>query len=228
MSDLVIVTGLSPGQLGKTLSQYLNDSAKPAATVLLVEPGDDGSATEAAFLAAWAEAKRPAPARQEFSDPASDAIKKWAESLPKDVLPIIIGSPAVLKTLALETALRDRPIAYAGPEVARRPFKDRTAPLYLVTAFGGGGKAAAEFAARYEAKFQSPAEPHAALAYDDARLALEVLKKGLPLPKVLRDDLNALKEFAGLTGTYKIADGVVERPAFAGRLEKGKLMEAAR
>jgi ABC-type branched-subunit amino acid transport system substrate-binding protein len=225
MSDFTIVTGLSPERLGKALASYLNDTIKPSATALFVEPGDDASAMEAAFLAAWAEAKRPAPARQELGDPASDTVKKWAEALPKDVLPIFIASPAALKTLALETALRDRPLAFLGPEIARRPLKERTAPLFLVTAFGVDGKAA-EFADRYAAKFQTAAEPHAALAYDDTRLLLEILKKGLIVPKTLRDELNALKEFSGLTGTYKIAEGIVERPAFVGRLEKGRLVAA--
>jgi branched-chain amino acid transport system substrate-binding protein len=223
MSDLVVVTGLSPAQRGKALAQYLNDTVKPKDTILLVEPGEDTSATEAAFAAAWSELKHSAPARQEIGDPASDAVKKWIEDVPNDTLPIVIASPAVLKTLALETPLRERPLAYAGPEIARRPLKERTSPLYLVTAFAGDK--AAEFAKRYEAKFQCPAEPHAALAYDDARMAIDVLKKGPQVPTKLRDDLNARKEFAGLTGTYKIADGVVERPAFAGRLDQGSFFD---
>jgi ABC-type branched-subunit amino acid transport system substrate-binding protein len=224
MSDFAIVTGLSPSQIGKTLAQSLSQAKPPRRIVFLVEPGDEASATEAAFRSAWSDPKKTAPERQELGDPASDTFKKWAEELPADVLPVVFASPAAVKTLALETPLRDRPLAYAGPEIARRPLKDRTEPIYLVTAFGGDK--AAEFAARYEAKFQTPAEPHAAIAYDDARLAIEILKKGLPLPKVLRDEVHALKEIAGLTGTYKIAGGVVERPAFAGRLEKGKWVES--
>ncbi len=224
MSDRVIVTGLSPTQRGQALANHLHTKIKPTAAVLVVEPGDESSTQEAAFLAAWAETKRPAPLRIELGDPASDTVKKWAKELPKDTLPIVISSPTALKTLALETALRDRPLAFAGAEVARRPLKDRAAPLYLVTALGGDK--AAEFAKRYEAKFQTPAEPHAALAYDDTRLAIEVAKKGPQLPPRLRDDLNALKDFPGLTGPFKIADGVVERPAFVGHLEKGAFVEA--
>jgi ABC-type branched-subunit amino acid transport system substrate-binding protein len=224
MGEFAVITGLSPARIGKALAQSLHDAVKPANTVLVVEPSDDAAAIEAAFQSTWAEAKRPAPARQEIGDAASEAFLKWAAGLSKDVLPIVIGSPATLKTLALETPLRDRPLGYAGPEIARRPLKDRAAPLYLVSAFGGDK--APDFAARYETKFQSPAEPHAAIAYDDARLAIEVSKKGPLSPKSLRDDLNALKEFAGLTGTFKIASGVVERPAFAGRLEKGRWIEA--
>ncbi len=219
MSDRVIVTGLSPKQIGQELATFLHTKIKPNATILLVEPGDETAAREAAFLTAWAETKRPVPTRQELGDPASDLVKSWAEKLPKDVLPIIIASPAALKTLVLDTALRDRPVAYLGPDVMRQPLKARAAPVYLVTSFAGDP--AAEFAKRFEAKFQTPAEPQAALAYDDARLAIEAMKKGPQLPAKLREDVNNLKEFAGAMGTYKIADGTIERPAFAGRLEKG-------
>jgi len=133
MSDLAIPTGLSPARLGKGLAQYLNDAVKPSAVVLIVEPGDEASITEAAFVSTWTEAKHPAPQRQELGDPASEGSKKWAEALAKDVVPIVIASPASLKTLALDGLLRDRPLAYAGPEVARQPLKQRAAPLYLVT-----------------------------------------------------------------------------------------------
>lgn len=224
MSDVAFVTGLSPTQRGKALAKSLID-LKSKAPILLVEPSDDATAAEAAFVAAWKEAKLPALPRQEFGDAASDTVKEWAQALAKDKLPIVFASPAALKTLALGP-LSDRPLAYAGPEVARQPLKDRAEPIYLVTALGGDK--AAEFAKRYEAKFQTPAEPHAAIAFDDARLAIELLKKGTHAPQRLRDDALALKEFPGLTGPLKIADGSVERPAFAGRLEKGSFVDAGK
>lgn len=220
MSERVTVTGLSPTQRGKALATYLHETIKPANIALLVEPSDDSNATEAAFLAAWTEAKHPAPAKHELGDPASDVVKKWIEALPKETLPVVIASPAAFKTLALETPLRDRPLAYAGPEILRQPLKERTAPIYLVTAFNGQGKAA-EFAKRYEAKFGVPAEPHAALAYDDARFAFDSLKKNpLLLPRV-RDEPVTVKEFVALSGPTKIAAGVLDRPTFAGTLKNG-------
>src|SRR5436190_2684156 len=91
MSDLTIPTGLSPARLGKSLAQYLHDSVKPAAVVLIVEPGDEASLTEAAFLSTWTEAKHPGPQRHLLDDPASDGFKKWAQALAKDVLPIVIA-----------------------------------------------------------------------------------------------------------------------------------------
>jgi ABC-type branched-subunit amino acid transport system substrate-binding protein len=225
MSDRVIVTGLSPAQRGKALASFLLDKIKPAEIVLLVEPGSDAAAAEAAFVAAWTDAKQPVPPRHTFGDASSDAFKKWAEALPKNAMPVVFASPSFLKTLALEAPLHERALAYAGPELMRQPLKDRAAPIYLVTAFGSQGKAA-EFAKRYEAKFGAPAEPAAALAFDDTRLAIDSIGRNPLMLNRLRDDASAPKEFAVLGGTGKIASGTLERPAFAGTLTKGSFEDA--
>ena len=102
---------------------------------------------------------------------------------------------------------------------ARRPLTERKSPIYTATSFGGDG--AAEFAKRYQAKFHAPAEPHAALAYDDARITFEMLKKLSVDPAKMRDDLGSLKEFAGVTSPLAIDDGAIHRPVFIGTLTGG-------
>lgn len=220
MSDRVIVTGLSPVQRSKALATFLSDKIKPMDVVLWVEPGDESSAIATAFVSAWTEAKHAAPSRKDLGDAASDVVKQWANELPKNTLPIVIGSPTALQTLALNTSLRDRPIAFLGAEVLRQPLKERKAPIFLVTAFALQGKAA-EFAKRYEAKFGTPAEPQAALAYDDTKLAIDALKRNPLLLAKLKDDLAAMKEIATLGGPAKFSAGALERPAFVGKLSGG-------
>lgn len=224
-SERITVAGLSPAERGKTLAAYLRDEVKPASVAMLVEPGDGAGAGEAAFLEAWADSKRPAPSRRALGETPAESIQAWAESLPADALPVVIGSPDLLKQVSREKPFADRPLAYLGPELMRQSFKDRKAPIFLVTAFGGTEKAV-DFAKRYRARFDAPAEPIAALAYDNVRIAVDNVKSTRVFPAQLRDNSTTAREFAGLTGTYKIVGGVVERPAFAGRLTAGEFVEA--
>lgn len=226
-SELVVSTGLSPARRAAAVGKLLHEVVKPKALVLLVEPGDEWSATESEFAGKWKELKAPAASRIELADPASDAMKAEIEKIGKDVLPVVIASPAVARTLLLETALKDRPVAYAGPELARQPLKGRTPPVYLATAFAG--PKADEFAKKYQDKFSAPAEPQAAAAYDDAMLAFELNKRGPLMVARPREELKALKEIPGVGGAAKVADGgVIERPLYVGRVEQGVFHDAGK
>jgi branched-chain amino acid transport system substrate-binding protein len=215
-SDLLIATGFTPVQRGKSLAELIKDKVHPKAVVYLIEPSDDANAALAAFQDVWNTTKSPSPERHEFGDPKAEALRSWIEKLPAETLPVIAAPAESLASLA--TVFGERPLAFAGPEVLRQPLKDRMSPIYLVTAFGTDGKAA-EFAKRYETKFNKPAEPHAAIAYDDMRVALSLLKKyDLFKPG---ESLAMLKEQPGLSGTLTFSKTAVTRPAFAGVLTNG-------
>lgn len=213
MAERVLATGLAPERRGEALGKRLK-SDKGAWLALVDADDDESRRAEAAFRSAYGTiASAPLP----IGAAAWEALgKKHANGGF-----VHFGSAASLAEGV--AALAGRPFAHAGAETARSGLTG--ADLWLVSAFAPTADHPEHeaFAKRYADTYHEPAEPHAALAYENARIAMAVLRKGVARSR-LADEMKQATDLPGLT-KYASAKLSVQRPAFVGRLAKGTLVD---
>jgi ABC-type branched-subunit amino acid transport system substrate-binding protein len=92
--------------------------------------------------------------------------------------------------------------------------------LYGVTPFVVSEEPRAkEFAARFKEAFGTPADVHAALAYEDLKILYDAICRGKDVKRI-GDELAQVKEFAGLAGPLTFTkERQLLRPAFVVRFE---------
>lgn len=226
--DRVVMTGLGPEIRGKALAHFFRDKIKTTAVVLFTDAEDDDARqAEEAFAAAWKEANGMITGRMKLAGKTDAWAATVTEMSPKD-LAVVATSPYRFRELA--SAVKERPLGYLGRELPRAKLSARPGAIYLVTAFAPGKQEdkAEAFARRYEEKFKSPAEASAAFAYENARLAMELLGSGPIQTTKVREELQKLTDFEGLFGKYKFSGLTMQRPAFTGRWEDGALHDVER
>jgi len=229
MSELLFTTGLTPTFQGTVLAQFLAEQA-PGAGMLIVDPRrDEALAVADSFRRAWAEA---------FSKRDAE-LPRWTEStLPKDVKHaefaktvstdksktiVFAGAGADFEALRQSWGSSAPRLVFAGDDGAWSPVEGVAGQtVYLATAFTVGKEQpkALEFAKKYRTATGEEPDVHAAVAYDNALLFVEALKKAQPLTQdklaeKLSEELLKLQDFPGLTGPLSfIPARQLRRPAF--------------
>lgn len=239
MSDLVYLTGLAPAFQGKVLARFAVLELKvPAAVVLVDERREDALALADSFASNFSqlhEAKKPKgevsrPQIRRFGKdrPLPDLAKALAGEKPRAIL--MAGTPPDLADLLRVLRPAPAPVLFGGEDGSARALLDSpdTAGVYLATAYVRDLDLprAKEFAAAFANANSTEPDVNAALAYDSARLLFEAIRrcKNEGTSERLAKELGQLKDFPGLTGPLAFAtDRLLHRPAFVGRLEKGKL-----
>jgi branched-chain amino acid transport system substrate-binding protein len=125
---------------------------------------------------------------------------------------------------------KGQPLAwlYAGGENEMSDLLDdaqASRDVYLATAYvvDNGSSRGQEFAQDYRKRFSQEPDAHAALAYDDARLLFETIKRlRAAAPVAVREELGRMETFESVTGTVAFnRDHTVRRPVFIVRVDEG-------
>jgi branched-chain amino acid transport system substrate-binding protein len=239
-NEAVFTTGLPPAVQGKLLARFAVDRLKTSRALALVDQAhDDSAALAEAFArefhaAAKKDAKegkevpaRPAVLRYGKEVKLADLVKRIAGEKPAAVL--LAGSLADLRQLRRELGDKAPALLFGGEDGAAKALQEASGKgaVYLVTAWSADADTprAQEFVKKYREAFGEAPDVHAALAYDNARLLFEALRRtkdeltGARLLEKLRE----LKDFAGLTGPLSFGeDRRLRRPAFVVRVRNGQ------
>jgi branched-chain amino acid transport system substrate-binding protein len=237
-NDAVFVTGLAPTRQGQLLARFAVEKLQAPRAAVLADAAQDSSVSLAeAFARAFQSAAakkapkatiaRPPVLRYGKETRLPELAKRIQEEKPAVVL--LAGSIADLRELRRGLGEKAPAVLFGGDEGALKALREGggKGAVYLVTAFVADGDVpkAQEFAKKYREAFSEEADVHAALAYDDARLLFEALRRTQDnLTGVrLRDELAKPKDFAGLTGPLSFGeDRQLRRPAFVVRVENGQ------
>src|SRR5262249_30150195 len=118
---------------------------------------------------------------------------------------------------------------YAGTEGQLSVLQDdpeASKGVYLATAYivDNGTDQGKEFAEAYRKRFGRPPDVHAALAYDDARLLFEAIRRAKSAtPANVPEELAKIETFEGVTGTLTFnKDHTARRPLFLVQMEDGR------
>ncbi len=215
----VFCTGLSPTFRARCLVRYLTEERKLKNIVLLA----DERRTDRAEIEA--EVKPASTILWKKDDKLEDATASaWDKSSAPRAW-MFVGSPEDFVRMR-KTAKRPDVWLYAGDEFSWQGVEADPETL-AASVFGASAEAprAEAFGAKYQEKYKSPPSPLAALAYDDVMMIAHVLKgmtSSLQGEK-FREELEKLKDYEGLTGSYAFQGPQIQRPAFVGRLADGKL-----
>jgi branched-chain amino acid transport system substrate-binding protein len=238
MGEGVFCTGLMPAFQGKVLARFAVEELKAArVSVVVDERREEALQLADAFVRAFPElaakkdpkapAARPVPIR--FGKDARFAeLAKRLKGEEKAQLLLFAGGVEDLRALRAELGEPALPVLFGGEDgsfkalLANRETGDA---VYLTTAFVADADTprAQEFVKKYRETFSEDADVYAALAYDNARLLFEALRRaGAALSGAkLVEELAGLKDFPGLTGSVSFGeDRRLRRPAFVVGLEK--------
>jgi branched-chain amino acid transport system substrate-binding protein len=234
ISAFAFPTGLAPADHGRALGRFVADELK-APRVAVVAAGR--RLADVAVAAAFAEELRKGGQVR-----VAESAYQKAEELKDLARQVVSGKPAAVFVAGtgadfakLRTELRaaglpaDVPLVFGGEEVAARALRadaEAANGVSLATAFVADESLprAQEFSRRYVERFGRPPEVFAALAYDDARLLFDAMRrpKSVQGSKV-RDELAKVKDFESLTGPLTLdKDRGGRRTAFVVRLEDGR------
>lgn len=132
----------------------------------------------------------------------------------------------------VRTAFSDKhvPILFAGPEGSQSVLMQNlptSDAIYLVSAWVPDNKTPQneKFIQDYRQKFETDPEVHAALAFDNARILFEAMRKteNFFTTKQIQEKLGELKDFPILMGKGSFDEsGMLRRPAFIVQLRQGQ------
>jgi branched-chain amino acid transport system substrate-binding protein len=241
-NEAVFTTGLSPSVQGKLLGRFAADRLKASRALALADQADDNSVALAEAFGrefqaerakkdakgAKGEQARPEVLRYGKEVKLADLARRIAAEKPAAVL--LAGNLADLRQLRKDLGEKAPALLFGGEDGAAQAVQEGNGKgaVYLVTAWAADGDAprAQEFAKKYRETFGQSPDVHAALAYDNARLLFEALRRTKDdlTGARLRDELAGLKGFAGLTGPLSFGeDRQLRRPAFVLRVENGQV-----
>jgi branched-chain amino acid transport system substrate-binding protein len=235
-NDYVFSTTVTPGYQGQTLARFARDVLKPAGVTALTD--SRGSVSGPLTTAFIKEAGKDFPVdqwtyRAETDFP--DLVARVKRTQPKAIL--VAGPAADLVKLRpqLHEAAPQAPLLF-GVEEGSLPAlaADQTTagPAYLVSAFAAEGLTdkGQEVAKQYRERTGQELDVHAALAYDDARLLFEAMRRAKSTSSLLvRKELLGMDGFESLTGPLSFArEHSARRPVFVLRLEEGRPQLAKR
>jgi branched-chain amino acid transport system substrate-binding protein len=249
VSEFAFHTGLAPSRQAETLADFANKMEKPAIRriAILTDGSEKGVSSflaekftkeilkknKTSLAGEWTyRERRPGPAGSEGErafKSADDlkAIMNEIQSRKPDSI-FLAGSASDLPRLQKAGLDEHLPILFAGEEGSDRVFQAAASnqPVYLVSAFAlHEDDQQKEFVTEYEKRFHELPDVYAALAYDNMRILLEVLKRpGPPKGSKLKEAIEELRDFPTLTGkiSFSKQDHWPERTAFVVRVQDGK------
>lgn len=117
------------------------------------------------------------------------------------------------------------PASPAGPGVPDDPVPDDPAAENAAPGDPAPADPAAEFRAAYESRFRKTLQSDVpAVAFDLFRIALAAYGEGRTRPGGTAAAAGSLRRFRGVTGTFSVVDGRLEREAFLVRIFRGELL----
>jgi branched-chain amino acid transport system substrate-binding protein len=236
-SENVFCTGLFPTFQGQVLARFAREELKAARVAVLVdERREEYRQTAKAFARAWAAAKDATPLtvlRFGKDVKFAELARRLEEDAPEAVL--FAGSVGDLRAWRQanqqpqeKTEREAVPVLFGGDEgglpALLRERATRTG-IHMATAFvtEGGTPRMQRFTAKYREMFQEEPDATAALAHEGARLLFEAQRRSNDSGRSLREELAALKDFAGLGGPLAFdAEQCVRRPAYVVTVADGK------
>ncbi|MGB2781452.1 MAG: ABC transporter substrate-binding protein [Phycisphaerae bacterium] len=115
------------------------------------------------------------------------------------------------------------------PEVIRIAGDAAEGVVYTKAAFDLTDKGAAEFAAKYTARFGEPPEVYGATSYDAVRMIAMAIAKGDGDPAALRTLILSIKDYPGVSGvTTFLPNGDVQKPVELKKIEHGQFVPFSR
>lgn len=235
-SELVFCTGLAPARRGQVLARCAAEELKGrAATVIADERRDDYLQAAEAFARAFPAAvtkkdpKAAPPTFLRFGGEAQlpDVIRRVKEEKPP--LVFFAGTTADLRRLRQELG-GTIPVLFPGDEGSLRAAREQrelAGRVYAATAFAPDAdvQRVREFVKQFKAAFDADPDVDAALAYDDARLLFDALRRAQDNLGGTRiaEELAKVKDFPGVIGPLSFGeDRRLRRPALVVRLEGGR------
>jgi branched-chain amino acid transport system substrate-binding protein len=245
-SDPVFFTGLSPSYRGQVLARFAAQKLEASAVAVLADERREeyvalAEAFAREFPAAFArkspKGKPTLAGPWRFGKDAKfpDLARRVKEEKPRALL--FAGKVNDLAELLRDLAEERQaglPVLFGGDEGSLRELLAERATrggVYLATAFvGDAGDQAREFVKKYQAAYSEEPDVFAALAYDDARILFEAMRRAKSVGvKVVRDELAGLKDFPSLTGPLSFGeDHRARRRAFVVQLKDGRPETAER
>ncbi len=161
----------------------------------------------------------------ENDDQLAEHVKRLADEPASRVC--VAGEVAAVQKLRGSAGSKSVPILFAGldgSEAALLSVQGKGASIVLATAWvpDAATELNSHFVATYHKAFGEAPDVHAALAYDDARVLFEALRRcdRVYSSAEIQDKLAGLKDFPILTGNASFDDaGQLQRPAFLVRLQ---------
>lgn len=249
VSDYVFHTGLSPSRQAETLAEYAKNLEKPAINRMAaltdgIERGPGSILAEKftkeflkknnySLVGEWTYRER----RPSASGSVDEWLFKSADDLKEVVNQIrtrkpngvfLAGSASDLLRLRKAGLDEQLPVFFAGDEGSDRVFQSAASsqPVFLVSAFAlNEDTKQKEFATDYEKRFHEPPDAHAALAYDNMRILIEMLRRpGPPKGSKLKEAIEELRDFHTVTGeiSFSKQNHWPNRPAFVVRVQDGQ------
>ncbi len=222
--DFVFFTGLTPAAQGKALGQ-LASAEWPTGKFGIIHDGTHDALVTAFTQAVGKEAV------------AGSWIYAGAEKLPalaKDVAVkklaavLFAGKPADAIEWAQSASVSRLPVLVAdyADTVAALQAASLTSVVYLTTPFAAGDDmpAAKEFSGKFQERYGAPPTAAAALAYDDARIVFEAIRRAKSIEgPTIRKELAEL-HFDGVTGPIAFdKQQSATRTVYIMKLTEGKL-----
>jgi branched-chain amino acid transport system substrate-binding protein len=235
-NDYVFSTTVTPVHQGQILARFARDVLKPGDVTALTDSRDGVSGPlTTAFIH---EAGNALPVDQwTYKGEADfpDLVARVKKGQPKAIL--VAGSAADLVKLRpqLHDAAPQAPLLFGAEEgslAALAENRTTPGPAYLASAFAADGLTAKgqEVAKQYRERFGQDLDVHAGLAYDDARLLFEAMRRAKSTSTIpVRMQLLSLDGFESLTGPLSFTkEHSARRPVFVLRLEEGRPQLAKR
>lgn len=236
--DYVFSTAVPPAEEGQVLGRFAREVLKPAGVLALA---DDRSRVSGAVAASFlqevgqADAVKAGQATYKGEADFPEAVARAKKARPKAVL--VAGSAPDLAKLGpqLHAAVAEATLLFATEDGSVPSPRDD--PAGLGTAYAAGPFATEaltdkgrQVAKQYRDRFGQDLDAHAALAYDDARLLFEAMRRARGTSSLLvRKELLGLENFETLTGPLSFTkEHTARRAVFVLRLEGGKAQLAKR
>jgi branched-chain amino acid transport system substrate-binding protein len=237
-NEALFSTAVAPASQGQTLARFTREVLKPADVLVVSDVRRDvAGALATAFVKELGHGEvvrtDEATYRGDADFPAlAERVKK---ARPKAVLLAgAVGDVVKLRPL-LHAADPDAALVVGSEEEGLPALaEDRAAPgtVYLASAFAAEALTpkGQDAANRYRERFGQDLRVHAALAYDDARILFEALRRAhVTRGEPVRSELLKLDNFEGLTGPIAFTkEHTARRPLFILRLADGKAQLAKR
>ncbi len=238
-ADGVYSLGAASPLAARTLARSL--AGLGHATAVVLHGSGHGEVLEArAFADAFAEAGGVVERHVEYPSGATTFLEPLAEVEPlAPELLVVLSSPTDLELLAPQMSFMGLDTlgiqvagtsAWTSPEVTSSVAQRHTDRVIAVSSTppaepGGSSEPAAAFRAAYEDRFRKTLQSGVpAVAFDLFRMALAAHGEGRTRPGGAAVGVESMRRFRGVTGTFSVVDGRLEREAFPVRIFQGEFL----
>lgn len=238
-SGSVYSAGAASPLAARTLAETL--AGLGHATAVVLHGSGHGETLEAGvFAGAFAEAGGRVAQHVEYPSGATTFLEPLAEveSLAPQLL-VVLSSPEDLELLAPQMSFMGfdtlgiqvaGTLAWTSPNVTRSVARRHLDRVIAVSPFSPGepavaGESGAAFRAAYESRFRKTLQSDVpAVGFDLFRMALAAFADGRASRGGAARGAERLLRFQGVTGTFSVVDGRLEREAFPVRVFAGELL----